>query len=520
MIRRMKSYKYLMILILLMSVSCDDVLDEELQNVEKAENIDFSRSQDMPLIVHGVYGEWNWFQWETFPLISVRGDDVNAAGDQFPLTETDHFRYDRNFWIYNSSWLNLYNDVILFNASIETIEKYKAAGANPTEADQFIAEFKVLRGFQLLQLIRLWGDILVPETADITSLLELPVTDYEEALRHIAQEMDEAIPMLPSVRPNQRQDIKGGVTRYTAYAIKAMAHLELKEYQQVANATGEIIGSGLFSLMPDFYQLFKIPGKYSDESLLEFQYSDFGQGSGTRTRYNWNFFGPPGAAWTPAVPGASGGWGFWEPSTKFVKFMLERGEQERLVTSVLFTPEGVSELLADPEIDEMPAFLEFTSEGFYVTPDGDIFKDHPRYNFLSGKFYLPTVQLTPGRTEYGENNNFIAIRYAHILLMHAEALVGGASSSEMSAVEAVNEVRNRAGLSNLSSVTLDDVLDEKFAEFGTEWGIRFYDLVRHGKTSELDYGGRTYEEGEDRFLPYPLEQTDVLPQLKRVEEQG
>lgn len=516
----MKFYKYLMMPILLISVSCDDVLDEPLQNVEKAESIDYSRSEDMPAVIQGAYGEWNWFQWETHPLIAVRGDDVNAAGDQFPLSETDEFRYDRNFWMYRSAWENFYNDIILFNATIETIQKYKEAGANAAEADQAIAEFKVLRGFQLLQLTRLWGDILVPETADIADLLDLPVADYEEALQHIVEDMEEAIPMLPSIRPNQRQDIKGGVTQYTAYAIKAMAHLDLKEYQEVADATGEIIGSGLFSLMPDYYQVFKIPGKLSDEMLLEFQYSDFGQGSGTRTRHTWQFYGPPGSAWEPAVPGAGGGWGFWEPSTKYVKFLLERGEQERLVTSVIFTPAGVAELLADPEVDEIPAFLDFTADGFYITPSGDIFKDHPRYNFLSGKFYLPSEQLTPGRNTYGENKNFPVIRYAEILLMHAEALVSGATSAEMSAVEAVNEVRNRAGLSDLASVTLDDVLDEKFAELGTEWGIRFYDLVRHNRTSELDYGGRTYEEGEDRFLPYPLTQLDLLPQLQEVDEQG
>ena len=92
--------------------------------------------------------------------------------------------------------------------------------------------------------------------------------------------------------------------------------------------------------------------------------------------------------------------------------------------------------------------------------------------------------------------------------MHAEALVSGASSSVMSADEAVNEVRARAGLGNISGVSIDDVLDEKFAEFGMEWGIRFYDLVRHGKTSEL-----TGYTDEDRFIPYPLQQIDLLPQL-------
>jgi hypothetical protein len=98
--------------------------------------------------------------------------------------------------------------------------------------------------------------------------------------------------------------------------------------------------------------------------------------------------------------------------------------------------------------------------------------------------------------------------------MHAEALVNGANSSAMTADEAVNAVRGRAQLASISGATLDDVLDEKYAEFGMEWGIRFYDLVRYDRTSELNYEGRTYDAASDRFLPYPLPQQDILPQLK------
>ena len=498
-------YTFTLVLSLIMTVSCD-VLDEPLQDVKLEEETDYTKSEDMVLLLYGAYGEFNHLQWETFPTISVRGDDVNAAGDQEPLTQTDQFKYDRNFWMYNSTWLNLYNDIFLFNGLMESISFYKESGANAAEADQYIAEIKVMRAFELLQIARLWGDILVPATSVPAELEDTPLSTFEEAMQHISVQMDEAIPDLPPVRPNQRTDVQGGITRYTAYAVKAMANLELKNYQEVADATGEIIGSGLFDLEEDFYQLFKIPGKLSDENLMELQYSDFGTSSGTSVRYLWDFFGP--GDFTPAVAGAGGGWGFWEPSLKYIKFMLDRGEEERLVTSVIFTPDGIAEIQSDPDYATLPAYIS------NVTQDGDQFNNHTRYNFLSGKHYLPTVQLTPGRTAYGENNNFRVIRYAEILLMHAEALVNGASSSVMNADDAVNEVRNRAGLGDISGVTLQNVLDEKFAEFAMEWGIRFYDLVRHGETDELDYAGRNYVEGEDRFLPYPLEQVDVLPQLQ------
>lgn len=497
----------------IMLTSCDGVVDEPLEDQTILDEIDYTQTDNMILLLNGAYSTLYTLQWETFPLISVRGDDVNASGDQAPLIETDNFRYDRSFWMYNSTWLNLYSDINDYHANIETIERYQVHAPNPALADQYIAEIRVMRAYSLFQLSRLWGALLIPTSSDLNELYGMPVSSMEEVMQHISDEMDEVIPLLPNVHPNNRTDIPGGITRYTAYAVKALANLELGNYDEVADATGTIIASNLFQLDPDYYELFKIPGKLSVENLLEFQYSDFGSGSGLNKAYLHAFFGPNN--WTPAVAGASAGWGFWEPSVKYIKFMIDRGETERLETSVLFTQEGIDLLLTDPAYDPLPVWIS------NETRDGDIIGRtdggaNPRAIFSSGKHYLPSNQLTPGRTAYGTNKNFICIRYAEILLMHAEALVSGGTTSTttMTADEAVNAVRSRASLGGLTGVTLDEVLDEKFAEFGMEWGIRFYDLVRHNRTSELDYEGitGTYS-ADDRYLPYPLAQLDLLPQL-------
>jgi hypothetical protein len=307
------------------------------------------------------------------------------------------------------------------------------------------------------------------------------------------------------MHPNQRNDIKGGVTKYTALAIKAMANLELKNYQGVADAAGKIISSGNYSLEPDFYELFKIKGKLNDENILELQYSDFNQGEGDSRNYLNDFFGPQG--WTPAVEGAGSGWGFYEPSVKYIKFMLDRGETVRLETSVLFTNSGIDMLKSDPAYATLPEWISNT------TRDGDVINDYARAKFASGKHYLPSNQLIPGRTGYGSNKNFTVIRYAEVLLMYAEALTHGASGSGVTADQAVNDIRNRAGLTPLSGVTTQQVMDEKFAEMAMEWGIRYYDMLRLGTTNELSYDGRTFSE-DKAYLPYPQAQIDQIPALR------
>jgi starch-binding outer membrane protein, SusD/RagB family len=490
--------------------ACHDVLNEPAENRSFTEATDYTISGNMILPLYGMYAKMQGtsMNWENYPLISVRGDDINAGGlgDQQDFAETDKYNYNKDYWMYNSVWQNEYSVLFTAHSTMEQIALFKSNGGNAALADQYTAEVKVMRGWILLQLARVWGNIFLPESADPSALLVADLTSKDDIMKHISSQMDEAVPYLPAVRPNERTDIKGGVTKFTALAVKALANLELKNYPAVADATGQIISSGKFSLEPDFYELFKIKGKLNSENILEMQYSDFGKGSGDNYSYLYAFFGPQG--WTPKVAGAGDGWGFFEPSLKYIKFMLDRGETVRLETSVLFTNRGIAEIKKDPKYTTLPAFVKNT------TRSGDIFNDYARAMFASGKHYLPSDQLTPGRTDYGTNKNFTCIRYAEILLMHAEALTSGGTSSAMTADQAVNLVRSRAKLSAITGVTNAQVLDEKFAELAMEWGTRYYDMVRLGNTSALSYDGRTFTI-EKRFLPYPQNQVDLLPGLQK-----
>ena len=503
------SIKLVLIIVASLAFSaCNDLLNEPAENRAFTEETDYTLTENMDLPLIGMYAEFYGTQWENFPLIAVRGDDVNAGGlgDQQDFAETDKYNYNKDYWMYNSLWQNYYADIFVAHSAMEQIEKYKQFAANKTLADQYIAEVKTLRAWYLFQLARVWGDVFVPSTPDPSALLVAEPTAKDDVMKHISAQMDEAIPLLPDLHPNQRSDIRGGVTKYTALAIKALANLELKNYQVVADATSQIISSGKFSLEPDFYQLFKLKGKLNKENILELQYSDFGLGAGDNKSYLFAFFGPQG--WTPKVSGAGDGWGFWEPSLKYIKFMLDRGENVRLETSVLFTNRGIAEIKKDSKYATLPAWISNT------TRSGDRINDYARALFASGKQYLPSDQLTPGRTDYGTNKNFTCIRYAEVLLMYAEALTQGATGTAMTADNAVNLVRTRAGMSSLSGVTNAQVMDEKFAELAMEWGTRFYDMVRLGKNAELSYEGRSFTDNK-KFLPYPQNQVDLLPVLKK-----
>lgn len=496
------------IVALLAATACQDKLDVLPENKSFTGQTDYTLSNNMILPLNGVYATFNAIGWENYPLISVRGDDVNAGGlgDQQDFAETDKFNYNKDFWMYNSVWQNFYGHTFTAHSAMEQIALYKEKSTNKALADQYIAEAKTLRAWWLFNLSRVWGSIFIPTSSDPSEMLVAKLATKDEVMKHISDQMDQAISMLPSVNPNKRSDIPGGVTKYTALAIKALANLELKNYQAVADATSEIIKSGEFALEPDYYKLFKIGGKLDKENLLEMQYSDFGKGSGDNYAYLYGFFGPQG--WTPKVTGAGDGWGFYEPSLKYIKFMLDRGETVRLETSVLFTNRGIAEIKKDAKYATLPSWITNT------TRSGDRINDYARALFASGKHYLPSDQLTPGRTDYGTNKNFICIRYAEILLMHAEALTQGATSTAMTALAAVNAVRVRSAMTALASVDNAAVMNEKYAELAMEWGTRYFDMVRLAKYTELSYDGRTFT-ADKTFLPYPQNQVDLLPALKK-----
>ena len=423
--------------------ACTDKLDEPELNNNFAGGTDFTDASGMIQSTVGAYEAFYSRGWEQPLIIAVRGDDVNAGGlgDQPEFSEMDKFNYSKDHWMVNSLWENIYADVISAHTAMEQIARYQEFG-NESEialGNQYIAEIQVLRAMMLFQISQVYGDVFIPESSDTELLLELEsVPSKTEVMQHISDQMDLAIPLLPNVRPNERTDLEGGVTRFTALAVKALANQELGNYQVVADATGQIISSGKFSLYPDYYELFKTPGKLSDESILDLQYSDFNQGEGDRFAHLYAPYGPQN--WTPAVEGSNSGWGFFEPSFKFIKFMLDRGETVRLETSVLFTDEGIAQLQSDPDYSTLPSFVSKT------TRDGDVINDFARALFSSGKHYLPSNQLIEGRTAYGSNKNYPVIRYAEILLMYAEALTQGASGNALSADQAVNLVRERAGM--------------------------------------------------------------------------
>jgi hypothetical protein len=98
--------------------------------------------------------------------------------------------------------------------------------------------------------------------------------------------------------------------------------------------------------------------------------------------------------------------------------------------------------------------------------------------------------------------------------MYAEAKVRGASVqtiSGLSADDAVNLVRTRAGLPGLNRVTLQQIWNERRAELAMEED-RFFDLVRTNQAATV-LAGKGFSAGKHEVFPIPSAQMQLNSKL-------
>jgi len=237
------------------------------------------------------------------------------------------------------------------------------------------------------------------------------------------------------------------------------------------------MNSGRFDLVPNFRKEFSLDGKNSEESLFEIQSSTLGKSSGDQTYLEYAYVqGPRGNA-----PGNMQGWGFCTPSTDLINFFTARHDSIRALTTFLYR--GTK------------------------TTEGDSIKmgcTNPVYN---GKVYTPSASNKWSYNGYGFDQNVHIIRYPDVLLMFAEAKLNGATTGNTSgytALLAVNKVRDRVKLPLLNSVSLQDIWDERRAEFAMEED-RFFDLVRTGKAATV-LANKGFKAPKNNVFPIPTAQ--------------
>jgi len=133
-------------------------------------------------------------------------------------------------------------------------------------------------------------------------------------------------------------------------------------------------------------------------------------------------------------------------------------------------------------------------DGFPASPGWS----NPRYNYKS---YHSSIQESWNGNRELPGKNLRVLKYSDILLIRAEAALSIGNSSE--ALEKVNMLRVRAGLEELTGISIDELLKERRLEMAMEHE-RWFDLVRTGKAfSAMTANGKTFISGKHEVFPIP-----------------
>ena len=202
--------------------------------------------------------------------------------------------------------------------------------------------------------------------------------------------------------------------------------------------------------------------------------------------------------------------------------------------AALGTNDGWGGLVVTPQFLDL--FDESTDQRFLFT-DGSEFGEqaHTREiidnsNFASGWCQMKFTNLkhdgspADNSTSSYPDTDYPIFRAADAYLMLAEAQLrkGGIQADGLAAY---NAVRERAGLGSSSSVTLDDILDERARELYWE-NMRRQDLVRFGlltsSTYLWDWKGGSYQGNsvDDRYNLYPIPTTEINSNSKLKQNPG
>lgn len=214
------------------------------------------------------------------------------------------------------------------------------------------------------------------------------------------------------------------------------------------------------------------------------------------------------------------------------------------ITPVLMLPNNVWGGTHDEPMGEGWRLVSATSYFYNSYQAGDLRKaatvakrdvDIVTYNGTTDILRAPNNQspivcikyMSPYAKEYtgwAAGLNVPALRYADILLIHAEALMnlnGGGPTSRTTGVAAaatsLNKVRVRAGLAPIAAPNFNNLMYERRMELAFEGGDRHFDLVRWGLAAEVYNSlpaegtykpARTYVPGIHKLLPYPQREID------------
>lgn len=450
--------------------SCEDDLDVDQNRTFSSE--DYLKDPDNAIqLVNGVYNKnldynINSFSW--IGISSITSDDADkgsTAGDSgSDKNLLDNLNFNASGVSFADVWKGRYQGIGRANKALFYLEQFNI---DPALKNRLIGEVEFLRANWYFELVRCFGGVpVVTKEIDLNDVEAVNSIVYtrkskEETYAQIELDLLDAIERLPLKSAYTQADV-GRATKGAAQGLLSKVYLYQQKWQQAYDMSGQVITSGLYALLPNYADVWREVGENKSESLFEVQ-AVVGNGIVDYT----NVQGPRGS---PDL-----GWGFNTPSESLAN-AYEPGDLRREAT-IIFVPSTLW--------DGFPPSNTWTN---------------PRYNY---KAYQSSIAETfDGKGVTAKNLRIL--KYSDVLLIRAESGFHIGQTGE--ATDRINEIRERAGLADLGSVTLASIYKERRLEMAMEHD-RWFDIIRTGQAAgAMSAVGKNFVVGVHEVFPIPQDQ--------------
>lgn len=395
-------------------------------------------------------------------------------------------------------WNDMYS--IIFRCN-QVLTNVPGIAMDETLKKRTLAEALYLRSMVYYDLGLLFGNIpLVLTVADANT--RIPQVPQDQIYAQVLADLAKAKPDLPLTYDAAN---KGRATRGAAVALMGKVYMQQHLWAQASAQFAELIGTGTYSLVPNYEDNFTEANENNSESIYEVQFSgvnkSFNQDVPGATEGNERaqFWGPPGIGFTDVETRR---WVFNEYTD-----LTTTGGVDPRRDATMFSITGTPTLYGKA----------FGVGGLNINPNRILWRKYQN-------------DRTRDFEDFFSGINIRLIRYADVLLMHAEAL--NEQGQTAAAIPFINQVRTRARLVPLVATAFNQtslraqLRHERVTELAGE-GMRWSDLVRYGlfdtaaglnelKARDADFNN--FISPKNKLLPIP--QTDIDVDRTLVQNPG
>ncbi|PRD47447.1 RagB/SusD family nutrient uptake outer membrane protein [Sphingobacterium haloxyli] len=476
--------------------SCESYLDRKPLFGPSDEDY-FNNADELSLAVSGLYSAMTYHASDGIPVnltqdaISDLGWDRNTS----PLQSLGRGDHDSNNDYVINIWREAYKVIGKCNFILDNMHKLEGE-MDMALYERYQAETRFVRAFTYQYLADFFGGVPLAKSRLTLDSALIPKAPQEEVVDFVLQELYEAAEMLPE--SYGAADI-GRATKGAALAIRARAALNNGRWSEAIKSTKAVMDMEIYSLHPNFGELFSYAGQSSQEIIFAFQYL---RDQGTRTHV------APRAFLSRNAQGHSNK----IPSQALIDLYTCTDGLE-IDESQLYDPEKPFEN-RDPRLGYTVALpgTEFFGFQFETHKDSTQCWNYAyntsvpvrignqeatnAYATFSGYCWKKYVDFEDKDFVANSELNIIQSRYAEVLLIYAEAKIE-AGEIDQSVYDALNQVRQRSSV-EMPPIALDKtqaelrelVRKERAYELANE-GFRMVDL-RRWELAEKIMNGTVY----------------------------